>query len=496
MKTVLLLLLVLVVVLAAVGFYQLRKTLPQGLNYRGPDRILNPDTVQFLADITAKSDKEGLWISQEIFDEIFRKIREAKGFVVADFFLINDFAGGMPGDEEEAETLSRQFIEALVDAKRANPGMPVILITDPLNTIYGAVEQPLFELLAGSGVEVVTTKLSKLRDSNWIYSSLWRTLLSWWGDPRAFQVNNPIGEGKIGVSAFLEMLNFKANHRKTLVTGTVDGSLYGLVTSANPHSGSAHHGNVALAFTGPLAADLLRSEEAVYRMSTGTEFPEQVRSFMEPVDIREPSDEKSLTAVVLTEQAIKRELLDRIDRLDRGDVANMALFYFSDFDLRSSLARAVSRGATVRLLMDPNKDAFGREKNGIPNRQVGIWLAERGVNVRWYQTSGEQFHSKMALFLYGDIQASLVLGSANWTRRNLNNFNLETAVSLSGPVIAPVFVDAADYFSFVWTNGFRRNEADVPSDLVTSVPFEAYRDPNIFRKVLYWFMEKTGLSTF
>jgi phosphatidylserine/phosphatidylglycerophosphate/cardiolipin synthase-like enzyme len=294
----------------------------------------------------------------------------------------------------------------------------------------------------------------------------------------------------------LELLNFRANHRKTIVTGRKEEGLWGLVTSANPHSASALHGNVALAFKGPLAADLLRSEEPVYEMTTGRPFPDNIQQALEEESARTSGDENSLIGRVLTERAIKVELLERIDRLDRGDTADLALFYFSDMDLRKALSEAVGRGARIRLLMDPNKDAFGREKNGIPNRQVAAWLADRGVAVRWYRTSGEQFHSKMALFEYGDTLSTLILGSANWTRRNLDSLNLETNVSLSGPSRAPVFAEARDYFAFVWTNGFGRGADGVPPDLVTSLPYEEYRDPSTLRKVLYWIMEKSGASTF
>jgi phosphatidylserine/phosphatidylglycerophosphate/cardiolipin synthase-like enzyme len=199
---------------------------------------------------------------------------------------------------------------------------------------------------------------------------------------------------------------------------------------------------------------------------------------------------------ILTENAIKRDLLGRIDRLAEGDLAEIALFYFADHRLRGALAEAIGRGAVVRLLLDSNKDAFGRKKNGIPNRQTGLWLAERGAEVRWYRTSGEQFHAKMALFRYGDGRAALSLGSANWTRRNLDNLNLETNVVLAGPAEEEVFRRAGDFFSLLWSNAFGRGADGVPADLVTSLPFAEYKDPSRLRKILAWLMERTGAGTF
>ncbi len=478
--------LVLILSVAAIGFFHCVKGLPEGLNLRGPDRVVDPGDIEFFADITASRESTGeRWVRREIFEEVMRRIGEAESMVVADFFLINEFAGASVEVAEGEKSLSRRFVEALANATRRNPSMPVILITDPINTVYGGREQPLFDLLRQSGVEVVLTDIRQLRDSNRVYSPLWRTFIEWWGggSPKGEMLDNPLGEGKVGISAVLELLNFKANHRKVLITGDGDHRLHGLVTSANPHSASAFHGNVALGFEGPLAVDLLRSEEAVYRFSTGRNFPRSIRRFLEPQP-HAAGDENSLEAVVLTEKAIKVELLDRIDRMEAGDEADIAMFYFSDFDLRNALARAVRRGATVRLLLDPNKDAFGREKNGIPNRQVGTWLAQQGVEVRWYRTGGEQFHTKMALFRYGEVEGTLVLGSANWTRRNLNNLNLETCVSVTGSLRAPVFVEAERYFSFVWSNNFLRGREGIPQDLRTSLPHGAYRDTSWWTRTL------------
>ncbi|MBC2604286.1 phospholipase D-like domain-containing protein [Puniceicoccus vermicola] len=495
MRFLLLLFLIFILTVGLLGFYHIAKPLPDGLDYRGTDRILGPEEIQFYSDVTARTEGGERWMRQEIFEELFRQIREAEGFVVADFFLINEFAGGVP-EGADVESLSEGLIDALVEARTKNPEMPIILISDPLNTLYGAVEQPLFETLGRNGIEVVLTDIRQLRDSNRVFSPFWRTLFQWWGDPKGDLISNPIGEGEIGLPAMLELLNFKANHRKTLVTADREGNLKGFVTSGNPHSASALHGNVAIAFEGALAADLLRTEQAVYRMTTGNEFPQKIQKYLEREYGPVSGNETSLSAVILTEKAIKRELLDRIDRLERADQADLALFYFSDMDLRAALARAVQRGAKVRLLMDPNKDAFGREKNGIPNRQVAEWLVNQGVEVRWYLTEGEQFHSKMALFQYGKVQDTLVLGSANWTRRNLDNLNLETSVSITGPSTSPVFISAGDYFDFVWTNRFQRGREGVPSDLVTSAKFSEYRDSSPFRKILYWIMEKSGASTF
>ncbi len=76
---------------------------------------------------------------------------------------------------------------------------------------------------------------------------------------------------------------------------------------------------------------------------------------------------------------------------------DLAMFYLSERQIIKALIAAQQRGVQVRVLLDPNKDAFGREKNGIPNRQVASELNAAGVKVRWCNTQGEQCHNKMMM---------------------------------------------------------------------------------------------------
>ena len=58
------------------------------------------------------------------------------------------------------------------------------------------------------------------------------------------------------------------------------------------------------------------------------------------------------------------------------------------------------RGVRVNVMLDPNRDAFGRQKDGVPNRPVAnelVTASGERIAVRWYRTHGEQFHTKLAL---------------------------------------------------------------------------------------------------
>jgi hypothetical protein len=80
-----------------------------------------------------------------------------------------------------------------------------------------------------------------------------------------------------------------------------------------------------------------------------------------------------------------------------------------------------------------------------------------------------------------------MLGSANLTRRNLNNFNLEANVSLTVDANAPL-VEAIDaYFDRIWTNRDGNHY---------TVAYEVYRDDSTVKRIIYLVQEYGGLSSF
>src|SRR6185436_12367925 len=115
--------------------------------------------------------------------------------------------------------------------------LSVLLITDPINDVYGGAPSPALAELRKAGIEVVVTNLEPLRDSNPLYSSLWRALLQWWGNSSSGgSMSNPFtgDDSKITLRSWLALLNFKANHRKLIVADREDGTLAARVTSARP----------------------------------------------------------------------------------------------------------------------------------------------------------------------------------------------------------------------------------------------------------------------
>ncbi|MCH8505234.1 MAG: phospholipase D-like domain-containing protein [Ectothiorhodospiraceae bacterium] len=287
--------------------------------------------------------------------------------------------------------------------------------------------------------------------------------------------------------SLLALLNFKANHRKTLFADTPDGWT-GLVTSGNPHDASSAHGNIAVEFTGQAALDLLATERAVAEFSRpDLDWPETDQPLPVAAVDAVPADAPDTRVQILTEKAILEGILALLDRSQAGESVDLAIFYLSHRETVEALLAAHRRGVRVRVLMDPNQGAFGRDKDGVPNQPVAHELHQAGIPVRWCNTRGEQCHSKFILHRGNDSRAEFIAGSANFTRRNLGNLNLETSVSVRAGLDAPVMEQAATYFDRRWHN--RPGE-------VFSLPYSDYGEDSRLRYWQYRFMEATGLSTF
>ena len=467
---------VLLVSLALVSIFgngcQNWRPLPEGISYEGVPAPASE--IAFLADRTWVDASGKREVDQEIFDEILSIIDKAERLIVLDMFLFNDFQGPIP---EGTRALSHELTEALVNRKQRRPDIEIVVITDPINTLYGSLPSDQFDRLREHGIRVVITDLNPLHDSSPVYSTFWRVFIRPTGNGPGRLMQNPIGSGRVSLRTYFKLLNFKANHRKTLLADDGE-SFVALVSSGNPHDASSAHRNAAVRFSGPAVQDVLTTENAVLMLSGET-----------PLNYEFPvaDDIAETTVQVVTEGKIKKSLLRTIATSQSGDAIDLMMFYLSDRDVVNALIASHERGVRLRILLDPNKDAFGREKNGVPNRPVAFELHSAGVPVRWCNTSGEQCHSKMLLRNTASEEAILISGSANFTRRNLADLNLETDVVVVGTTRNAVFRDAQHFFDQAWINC---------ADQHFSVDYEIYADQSRFRRWLYRFMEASGFSTF
>jgi len=470
-----------------------------------------PERINLLIDSTGHHPETGERIlMHRIFEEVLDMIARADDFVVVDFFLWNPWTGL---SDERQRDLAHELASALISRKLENPDLPILVLTDPINRIYAGDEPEFFSHLAATGIPIVFTDLKQLPDSNRVYAPLARfygplisAVLSPTGVLDRRWLVNPFDRNlkPISLRQFGRMLFFKANHRKVLVTRSEELGIELLVGSMNPANGSAAHSNLALHVTGPVAQAALGTELSVARWSATPEtlLADQPDRLEETIDrILERTrlawdDYLSSNATAkmtwLTESRIRDAVVEAFDTAGPGDAVDIAMFYLSDRSVIRSIKRAARRGVRIRMVLDANRDAFGRTKSGIPNRPVAAELRGLGdrhpIDIRWADTRGEQFHPKaMAVTRQQGNKDLLLIGSANWTRRNLGDLNLEGDVLILNPG------QAADeyrtWFNQVWSNAGTHQSTDYEVSAISGWS-------RFWKTIVYRLQEALGAGTF
>lgn len=481
-------LLAILIIYAWVMIRQRFKPMPAGTDYEGSPCFAAPEDVSFFYDLRFEDESGRIVFEDRIFPEIFKSIESAGQRVVADMFLYNSDHG-----EDRLSSDHRPLTETLTSllCARGRQGLDVLLITDEINNFYGSLESPIHKKLQSCGVDTVLTRLERMRDPNPLYSSLYRFFPARIFKGSSGVLKHPFGhpEKKITLSGLFRSLNFKANHRKAVV---VDSSL-AIVTSANPHDPSSLHSNIAIAVNGPAAREVEYAELAVaafsgynsWRFQDGP--PQTAVKAGDEVLFRKGRRYK---VTVLTEKKIKDHLMREFQNSSRGGLIMLASLYLTDRAVMKEIKQAAARGVEVRIILDPSEHAFGLKKYGIPNKHASLDLYadphfNRNLNVRWYKTHGEQFHAKMAIFKSKDTFV-VIGGSANFTSRNLDNFNLELNLRLDATPDSRLCRDVCSWFNRIWFN----EQGSYTMD------YEQLKDESRLKYLLYRIQEGTGMCTY
>ena len=325
--------------------------------------------------------------------------------------------------------LEEALAAQLLARKRQRPHLKIVLVTDPRPEVYGGTPAAILRELERSGVIVARTRLERLRDSDPLYSGLWRLTLGWWSEP----FDDTPDEVTLG--SRLRMRNRKADERHVLLADDGTGGWTGLVMSGTPRDGG-RPADVGVEIRGHLARAIGDSELQIAKWSVDDErLPAPP-----PVEGRGVG---TIDARYLTEGAIEGALEELAAAAGTGDSISLVGRALGDRALIEALSRAAARGASLRVLLDPD----------LPqNRAVAAELMQggaRNVEVRW-QTAGTRSGAGFVLLRHlGD--AWLDLGAANFTRRGIDDLNLTAAVELHLPARAEPARAAADFYSRQWS---------------------------------------------
>lgn len=349
--------------------------------------------------------------------------------------------------------VNRELAEHLLARKRARPHLKIVLVTDPGNEAFGGTPSQTLVSLEEAGLIVARVRLDRLRDSNPLYSGLWRLVFGWWSDP--FDET----PGRATLPAWSRMQNHKADQRQLVVADDGAGGWNAILAPAGAGAG--------LVLRGSLARAMIAGELQVAAWSTDDDrLPAGP-----PIDGR---DVGSIDARFLTEGAIETALLDAIAAAAGGDQVLIAVQNLSDRRLIAAALSAAARGARLQVLL---------ARNTMPNQAVaGELLREGGgrIEVRWCPIeTGASLPKLLVVRHRNDLWVNL--GSANFTRRNLGDLNLESGVELRMPAQAAPARAASEYFARAWRG------AAVDADFADQSSAGYWR---------YRLAEATGLSSF
>ncbi|MET1030205.1 phospholipase D-like domain-containing protein, partial [Domibacillus tundrae] len=452
--------------------YNVYKKPPQHISYESEKyRVLDED-VQFYYNISGEKNGEKFF-KEEIFARTLDIIDEAEQFIVMDYFLFNSYHE----KEKKYPEITKIIAGKLLEKKAANPDMPIIFISDEVNTSYNSHDVPEFEEMKKAGIEIILTNMDPLRDSTPIYSGIYRMLFAWFGQGQNGWLPNAISSTApdMTVRSYLKLFNVKANHRKTITTEQTT-----LISSANPQDASARFANVAFEVKGALTNDMLKSEKAAADTRREVIFPELVTPYKNKGDLH---------VRLLTEGKIGDQLHNELAKTKKGDEIWMAMFYLADRTIVKGLTEATKRGVEVKLVLDTNKILFGKKALGLPNMPVTDKLLEDSdgkIDVRWFAQKPEQFHPKM-IFIKRKEESVILSGSANHTSRNLNDFNLETDVWIQGSNESDLINEVENYFHMIWKN----------KDYVYTVDYkEHYQKTTPLKRLVYSLQEIFHFTTY
>jgi hypothetical protein len=349
--------------------------------------------------------------------------------------------------------VTQELAQHLLARKRARPNLRIVLVTDPGNEAFGGTPPQTLSSLEESGIIVARVRLERLRDSNPLYSGLWRLMFGWWSDP--FDET----PRQVTLPAWSRMQNFKADQRQLVVADDGSGGWTAVIGPAGTSAG--------LILRGSLARAMIAGELQIAAWSTDDDrLPAGP-----PMDGRGVG---SIDARFLTEGAIETALLDAIAAAGSGDEISIAVQNLSDRRLVGAALGAAARGARLQVLL---------ARNRMPNQAVAGELLRDGaghIEVRWCPTeTGASLPKLLVVQHRNDLWMNF--GSANFTRRNLGDLNLESSVELRMPARAAPARAVTEYFSKIWSN------AAADADFADQRPAAYWR---------YRFAEATGLSSF
>ena len=506
------------------------KTPPLGINYESP--IRETENAEFHYDLTYLDKDGNIQYDRNLWDATYKVIDNAKDYLIVEMFLFNDLYNK---DKEHFPEFAKEYTERLVKKQKENPNLKVYILADENNNFYGAFEHPFITSMKNAGINVIIVDIFKLKDTFPWYSPFWRTFIKPMGNPQnKGWITNFYGDmwPKLTIRNLLRALNVKADHKKVFLNEKEV-----VVSSANIHDPSYFHENIAIYTDGPIVKDVLHNLQLVAKFSDSeinvdgsdrrmenimnsgsndkTETDEktlnsenqkennvkQINNEENEQNVKEKtsinSEKNSITDTeghtykiqYLTEGAIGKHLDEDIDSLKAGDELLMGMYFLADKGVIDRLINAANRGVKIRIIFDRSRDAFGMSTNGLPNKPVSKKLKKKTkgkIEIKWYFTNNEQYHTKITLMKKTDGNVIINAGSANLIKKNIRGYIMDANFRILTTQNSKISKDIYEYFDRLWEN----------KDGLFTLNFDDEPTTGGFSDFMYKILDATQLGSF
>ena len=513
------------------------KNPPLGINYESP--IRETENAEFHYDLTYLDKDGNIQYDRNLWDATLKVVDNAKDYLVIEMFLFNDLYNK---DKEHFPEFAKEYTEKLIKKQQENPNLKVYILADENNNFYGAFEHPFIASMKNAGINVIIVDIFKLKDTFPWYSPIWRTFIKPMGNPQnKGWITNFYGDmwPKLTIRNLLRALNVKADHKKVFLNEKEV-----VVSSANIHDPSYFHENIAIYTDGPIVKDVLHDLQLVAKFSDSEinvdDSNKETKSKIE-IDLadktkirkdtmnignledknndminleenisdskkNEKGEKESLSPnsgkneitdtegktykiQYLSEGAIGKYLDADIDSLKSGDELLMGMYFLADRGVIDRLIKAANRGVKIRMIFDRSRDAFGMSTNGLPNKPVSKKLKKKTkgkIEIKWYFTNNEQYHTKITLMKKTDGSVIINAGSANLIKKNIRGYIMDSNFRILTTQDSKISKDVYTYFDRLWEN----------KDGLFTINFDDEPTTSGFSDFMYKILDATQLGSF
>ncbi len=513
------------------------KNPPLGINYESP--IRETENAEFYYDLTYLDKDGNIQYDRNLWDATLKVVDNAKDYLIIEMFLFNDLYNK---DKEHFPEFAKKYTERLVKKQEENPNLKVYILADENNNFYGAFEHPFIASMKNAGINVIIVDIFKLKDTFPWYSPIWRTFIKPMGNPQnKGWITNFYGDmwPKLTIRNLLRALNVKADHKKVFLNEKEV-----VVSSANIHDPSYFHENIAIYTDGLIVKDVLHDLQLVAKFSDSEinvdgsnketkskiemDLPDKTKIRKDTMNIGNLEDKKndmihleenindsqknekgekeslSLNSgkneitdtegktykiQYLSEGAIGKYLDADIDSLKSGDELLMGMYFLADKGIIDRLIKAANRGVKIRMIFDRSRDAFGMSTNGLPNKPVSKKLKKKTkgkIEIKWYFTNNEQYHTKITLMKKTDGSVIINAGSANLIKKNIRGYIMDSNFRILTTQDSKISKDVYTYFDRLWEN----------KDGLFTINFDDEPTTSGFSDFMYKILDATQLGSF